>query len=132
MSGAATLAAVSTVELTIRMVVALIVVTALLTVLTRSMRRFLQGRHLDRPHIEIRHQQQLNKHSSVTLLTAGDRNLLVGTNSQSIVVLAEGDDLTANPASGPKVDDPPAIDIRTRARANPIRSLQIKKVRRGS
>ncbi len=125
------LAAVSTVELTIRMVVALVVVTALLTVLTRSMRRYLQGRHLDRPHIEIRHQQQLNKHASVTLLTAGGRHLLVGSNSQSIVVLAEGDDLTVGSAAKPSADPPAAIDIRTRPRPNPIRALQNKTVRRG-
>jgi flagellar biogenesis protein FliO len=125
----------STAELTIRMVVALAVVALLLMILSRMMRRVLGGRNGRRPAIAIRHQQRLDKHASVTLLTAGDRNLLVGTAGQSIVLLAEGDDLAA-PAPGPDPggvadDDRSTIDVRNRGLTNPIKSLQNKTVRRG-
>ncbi len=133
--------AVSTVELTIRMVVGLVVVVGLLAVLSRLARRALNGRLVSRPAIAIRHQQRLDRHASVTLLEAGDRTLLVGTTGQSIVLLAEGADLaspsTEKPDSG-RADDTtaatpsePTIDIRSRGLPNPIRALQNKTVRRG-
>ena len=133
--------AVTTAELTIRMVVGLLVVGLLLLVLNRIGRRVLVGRPGHRPVITIRHQQRLDRHASVTLLTAGGRNLLVGTTSQSIVLLAEGDDLTtggpvavgagangANGASGSS--SAPTIDVRAGRGRNPIRVLQNKTVRR--
>ncbi len=145
------LLAVTTAELTIRMVVGLVVVGLLLVVLNRIGRRVLDGRSAHRPAITVRHQQRLDRHASVTLLTAGDRNLLVGTTSQSIVLLAEGDDLAVPGASlgspgrgartagaggagtnGAAGGQPasPTIDVRARRGRNPIRVLQNKTVRR--
>lgn len=150
----ASLMAVSTVELTIRMVVGLAVVGVLLFLLNRMTRRVLDGRSRLRPTISIRHQQRLDRHASVTLLQAGDRNLLIGTAGQSIVLLAEGDDLAVDEplrpgsstgtrpgstsgsgsgsgpkaGSGAKQGSGSSIDVRTR---NPIRALQNKTVRRG-
>ncbi|MEL6984475.1 MAG: flagellar biosynthetic protein FliO [Actinomycetota bacterium] len=138
------LLAVSTVELTIRMVVGLAVIGLLLLILNRIGRRVMDGRGTTRPSIAIRHQQRLDRHTSVTLLTAGGRNLLIGTSSESIVLLAEGDDLAqpdptqaASNGSTESVSGTPAtsgagttIDVRSRGRANPIRALQNKTVRR--
>lgn len=133
--------AVSTVELTIRMVVGLAVIGLLLLILNRIGRRVMDGRGGSRPSISIRHQQRIDRHTSVTLLTAGGRNLLIGTSSQSIVLLAEGDDLT-NPepgvtSSNGSAESPsstgatgPTIDVRSGGRGNPIRALQNKTVRR--
>jgi flagellar biogenesis protein FliO len=135
--------AASTVELTLRMLVALGVVAVLLTILSRTVRRRLGVRGGPRPWVVIRHQQRLDKHSAITLLQAGDRNLLVGTSGQSIVLLAEGEDLVAAPTDEPAgrsgarrtttstAGDRPTIDVRTRALANPIKILQNKTVRRG-
>lgn len=141
------LLAVSSTELTIRMVVGLAVVGLLLLVLTRLTRRFMEGRGGHRPAIVIRHQQRLDKHASVTLLTAGDRNLLVGTAGQSIVLLAEGDDLgvaaqttdpgdaTTGAVTGGSADEATGsgatIDVRSTGWAHPIRALQNLTVRRG-
>ncbi len=131
------LAAVSTAELTIRMVVGLAVVGLLLLILHRIGRRVMDGRAASRPSITIRHQQRLDRHASVTLLTAGGRNLLIGTSNQSIVLLAEGDDLAeADPTAASSTGSTGStttgatIDVRTRGKANPIRSLQNKTVRR--
>ncbi len=133
------LAAVSTAELTIRMVVGLLVVGLLLLILHRIGRRVMDGRAASRPSITIRHQQRLDRHASVTLLSAGGRNLLIGTSNQSIVLLAEGDDLAeADPtasrsgstrSTGSKgTGTGSTIDVR--GKGNPIRTLQNKTVRR--
>ena len=135
--------AASTAELTIRLVGGLAVVAVLLTVLSRMMRRYGGGRNGRRPAISVLHQQRLDKHASVTLLAAGNRNLLVGTAGQSIVLLAEGDDLAAagsapSPATDAVRADPldgggeaSTIDVRSRGLTNPIKALQNKTVRRG-
>jgi len=135
--------AASTAELTLRMLVALGFVAVLLTVLSLTVRRYLGGRGGPRPWVVIRHQQRLDKHSAITLLQAGDRNLLVGTSGQSIVLLAEGEDLVAAPAdeavartgagrtTTTTAGGRSTIDVRTRALANPIKILQNKTVRRG-
>lgn len=137
---AGSLLAVSTVELTIRMVVGLAVIGLLLLVLNRIGRRVMDGRSARRPSITIRHQQRLDRHASVTLLSAGGRNLLIGTSNQSIVLLAEGDDLadtaptapTGSSSSSAASEDEASgtIDVRSPGRGNPIRSLQNKTVRR--
>ncbi len=130
------LGAVSTTELTIRMVVGLVVVGLLLLILHRIGRRLMDGRAASRPSITIRHQQRLDRHASVTLLSAGGRNLLIGTSNQSIVLLAEGDDLAeADPTATRSSTTGSAgtgstIDVRSRGKGNPIRSLQNKTVRR--
>lgn len=107
MIAAVPVVAVSTTELTIRMVVALVVIGLLLVVLHRLTRRVLDGRGGVRAAISIRHQQRLDRHASVTLLRAGDRNLLIGTTGQSIVLLAEGDDLTVGDPARPGDTDRP-------------------------
>ena len=131
------LLAVSSTELTIRMVVGLVVVCVLLLALNRVTRRFLAGRSGRGPAIAVRHQQRLDRHTSVTLLTAGERHLLIGTSSQSIVLLAEGDDLAvdaAAPAAQPEAATEPgpgaSVDLRPSRRTNPIRALQNLTVRR--
>ena len=148
-TGAAPALAVSTVELTIRMVVGLAVIGLLLLILNRIGRRVMDGRGGSRPSISIRHQQRLDRHTSVTLLTAGGRNLLIGTSNQSIVLLAEGDDLAEPEPSGAVTSTGSSgavskrasgavstgtatttIDVRSRGRGNPIRALQNKTVRR--
>jgi flagellar biogenesis protein FliO len=131
----ATLLAVSSAELTIRMVVGLAVVGLLLWILHRVTRRVLDGRGAGRPTITIRHQQRLDRNASVTLLTAGERNLLIGTSGQAIVLLAEGDDLAARaptpaPAEAGAGHDV-SIDVRSAGWTNPIRALQNMTVRRG-
>lgn len=139
----ASLLAVSSTELTIRMVVGLAVVGLLLVVLTRLTRRFMDGRLGNRPAIAIRHQQRLDKHASVTLLTAGERTLLIGTAGQSIVLLAEGEDLgvraevtdTTEATGAGGTDRAPAgpgatIDVRSTGWTHPIRALQNLTVRR--
>lgn len=128
-------AAVSTAELTIRMVVGLAVIGLLLLVLNRIGRRVMDGRAASRPSITIRHQQRLDRHASVTLLSAGGRNLLIGTSNQSIVLLAEGDDLadtdrSSTGASGATGSATSTIDVRAKGRGNPIKNLQNKTVRR--
>jgi flagellar biogenesis protein FliO len=90
------LVAVTTLELTIRMVVALIVIGAMLWLLTRTAQRWTRGR-AGRVPIQVVHQQRLDKHASVTLLAAGDRHFLVGTSGQAMVLLGEGDDLAPEP-----------------------------------
>jgi flagellar biogenesis protein FliO len=107
------------------------VIGLLLLILNRVGRRVLDGRTGSRPTITVRHQQRLDRHTSVTLVTAGERNLLIGTSSQSIVLLAEGEDLaTRDPV--PADDEPAAtLDVGTGGRINPIRALQNRTVRRG-
>lgn len=137
--------AVSTTELTIRMVVGLIVVGLLLALLTRVTRRVIEGRGGLRPAVTIRHQQRLDRNTSITLLRAGERNLLIGTSGQAIVLLAEGEDLIVPEAADPagRVGTPsgsPAVDGGQGrgsghgggwGRPRPIRALQNMTVRRG-
>lgn len=134
------LLAVSTIELTLRMGVALVLITSFLVGATRFTKRHLHNRGQDRPQIDIRHQRQLSKQATVTLLTAGSRNLLIAHTASSTTLLAEGDDLVAAPTAADGPSSETSIDIRTpepagrgsrKARANPIRQLQNKTVRRG-
>lgn len=131
------LLAVSSTELTIRMVVGLVLVVVLLLALNRVTRRFLAGRPGRGPAIAVRHQQRLDRHTSVTLLTAGERHLLIGTSGQSIVLLAEGDDLAADEApvtaeAGAAGGSPRSVtvDLRPTRWTSPIRALQNLTVRR--
>lgn len=129
--------AVSTFELSLRMGVALTVVLTVLSVATAVGKKRLRSRGGDRAPIVIRHQQQLSKHTTVALVTAGQRNLLIAINPQATTLLAEGADLTAsptaaadpaaNPAATPAARAP-QIDIRSLQ--NPLKQLQNKTVRR--
>lgn len=92
------LLATSTVELTIRMGVALAVIMAIMYLATRFAKRQIGFRGQDRPQIEVRAQRQLTKHATLSLVRAGGRQMLIASNSQAITLLAEGDDLTKEPA----------------------------------
>lgn len=84
--------AVSTIELTLRMVVSLALVSGALLLITRFSRsRFRLGG--PRATIDVQGRHQLTKSSSVALVRAGQRHLLVGVNDHAITLLAEGDDL---------------------------------------
>ncbi|MEM7326851.1 MAG: flagellar biosynthetic protein FliO [Actinomycetota bacterium] len=132
------LLATSTIELTLRMGVALLVIMGLLWLVTRFAKRQLGPRGNDRPHIDVTFQRQLTKHATLSLVKAGDRNLLVASNNQAITLLAEGDDLIAVPEAPARssrvtrgvTGDQPSIDVRPKP-VNPIRALQDRTVRRG-
>ncbi|MEM7275029.1 MAG: hypothetical protein AAF547_18245 [Actinomycetota bacterium] len=151
-----TVLATSTLELTLRMGVALTLIVLLLAGITRFARGRLVGRGGDRPSIDVAYQRQLTKHATLSLVTAGDRHLLIASNNQAITLLAEGDDLMAGAETGPGDDSAAgeggdAIDIRSTRpgsgagvgsgagagsvgpadRGNPIRALQNLTVRRG-
>jgi flagellar biogenesis protein FliO len=137
--------AVTTLELTLRMLVALGVILGLLAGCNLLLRRYHGVRGGSQAPIRVRAQQRLDKHATVHLVEAGDRRVLVGTTTGSIVVLADGLDLVAEEpaadtsapadrsaaADGPEEASAPwltrAIDLRA---ANPVRSLQNKTVRR--
>ena len=131
-----TLVATSTLELSLRMGVALTLILGVLYGLTRITRSRLAGRGGDRPSIDVAYQRQLTKHTTLSLVSAGDRHLLIASNNQAITLLAEGEDLVAPP---PAAEDrsKASIDIRSSASTakaepnNPIRALQNLTVRRG-
>lgn len=141
------LLAVSTIELTLRMMVALLVILAILYVSTRVARRRLGPGRADGPAIDVAFQRPLTKHATLSLIKAGDRNLLIASNNQSITLLAEGDDLVSTPDPTPErtpgrtvsrvgrsresTGNEASIDIRSNPVANPIRALQNRTVRRG-
>lgn len=84
--------AVSTVELTLRMLVSLALVSALLMLITRFARnRFRLG--TGQATIDVHHRHQLTKSSAVAVVRAGRRHFLIGVNDHAITLLAEGDDL---------------------------------------
>ena len=84
--------AVSTVELTIRMILALILVSVLLMLITKFARnKFRFGG--TRAMIDVRDRHQLTKSSTVAVVRAGQRHFLIGVNDHAITLLAEGDDL---------------------------------------
>ena len=87
--------AVSTVELTIRMLVALAVIGALgwgAMWLARSRLGFGP----DRSVLGVVARHQLTRASSVAVVRAGSRHFLVGVNDHAVTLLAEGDDLAAD------------------------------------
>jgi len=87
--------AVSTAELTIRMLVALAVVGGLLLLLTRFARSRLNLGTSDAP-LQVCNRHQLTKSSMVAVVRAGERHFLVGVNDNAISLLAEGNDLVAD------------------------------------
>ncbi len=131
--------ATSTIELTLRMGVALLIIMGIMWLVTRFARRHLNHRGHDRPNIDVQYQRQLTKHATLSLVKAGNRNLLIASNNQAITLLAEGDDLTAAPESEAQpqrltrqaVGEQPNIDVRSIPAVNPIKALQNRTVRRG-
>ena len=126
---------VSTVELTIRMIVALGVVVLTITTGTRLIRHYRTNTVPGTDPIEVVYQHQLSKHTQLTLLNAGTRQLLIASNPTNTTLLAQGPDLTTpqpttttTPATKPAAK-PAVLDIRPKPR-NPIRHLQNKTVRR--
>ncbi|MGH1492427.1 MAG: hypothetical protein ACRBK7_24070 [Acidimicrobiales bacterium] len=136
--------AVSTVELSLRMGLALVLIVTIITGGTALAKK--RGGRAKHTPVTIRHQQQLTKHTTLTLLTAGQQHLLIATNNQTTTLLAQGPTLTTtgvtdNDTQTSGID----IDIRTPTPTtttnggggggkpktlNPLKQLQNKTVRR--
>lgn len=108
--------AVSTIELTLRMLVSLALVSGALLLITRFTRsRFRLGG--PRATIDVQGRHQLTKSSSIALVRAGQRHLLVGVNDHAITLLAEGDDLVDDlidngETAGSEDNTDPVVDVR--------------------
>lgn len=87
----------STAELSLRMVVSLAVMGLATLVVMRLARSRLRLGGM-RAGIAVHARHQLTRNASVAVLRAGDRWLLVGVTDTNVTVLAEGDDLAADPA----------------------------------
>lgn len=88
----------STAELTLRMAVSLGVMgLAALVVMKLARGRLRLGGV--RAGIAVHARHQLTRNASVAVIRAGDRWLLVGVTDTNVSVLAEGDDLAADPAA---------------------------------
>lgn len=130
--------AVTTLELTIRMVVGLAVIAGLLWAATRLARSRL-GMDADTVSVDVKARRALTKNSSLVLIKAGSRHLLVGANDHAVTLLAEGDDLVdADLADEPDVDlrrapAGPRRRARTGSTSAPglLNTLRAKTVRRG-
>ena len=88
---------VSTIELVARMTGSLLVIGGLLWVVQRVGKNRLGGlgRSASSP-LQVTSRKQLGRTSSVALVQAGQRNILIGITETSISLLAEGDDLVAD------------------------------------
>ncbi len=105
--------AVSTVELALRMILALAILVVVLLGAGRLARKRLGGAGR-MPEIEIAARRQLTKTSTLAVVRAGQRHVLIGVNDHAITVLAEGQDLLADDdgvESEPGSE--PVVDIRT-------------------
>lgn len=91
---------VSTIELLARMTGSLLVIGGLLWLVQRIGRRRMGnfGRSAVAA-IEITSRKQLTKSSSIALVRAGERHLLIGVSDSGVSLLAEGDDLAIEPTS---------------------------------
>ncbi len=89
---------VSTVELFVRMAASLLVIGGLLWMVQRIGRRRLGGlgRSVAAP-IEVTARKQLTRASSIALVRAGERNLLIGITDTGVSLIAEGEDLMSLP-----------------------------------
>lgn len=96
--GAAPLLGASTAELSLRMVVSLSVMglAALVVMKLARGRLRLGGARAD---IAVHARHQLTRNASVAVIRAGERWLLVGVTDTNVTVLAEGDDLAADPSA---------------------------------
>ncbi|MEM7339738.1 MAG: flagellar biosynthetic protein FliO [Actinomycetota bacterium] len=132
--------AVTTVELTIRMVVGLAVIAGLLWATTRLARGRL-GMDAETVNVEVKARRALTKNSSLVLVKAGSRHLLIGANDHAVSLLAEGDDLLDGDSD---IDDGAEVDLRSRpttrrrlqrtgstSRPKLLDGLRAKTVRRG-
>ncbi|MCP3993181.1 MAG: hypothetical protein GY724_29230 [Actinomycetia bacterium] len=124
--------AVSTVELTLRMLVSLTLVSGLLWAITRVARNRMGGGSATAP-LDICQRHQLTKSSAIAIVRAGQRHLLVGVNDHAITLLAEGDDLALPPKI--KVDgDRPVLEpgpaTPEAARSESVRAKPIVDVRK--
>lgn len=88
----------STAELSLRMLVSLSVMglAALVVMKLARGRLRLGGARAD---IAVHARHQLTRNASVAVIRAGERWLLVGVTDTNVTVLAEGDDLAADPAA---------------------------------
>lgn len=99
----------STLELMLRMVVSLLVLGGLFWLINRAAKGRLGniGRSPNAP-LEIHARKQLSKSSSVALIRAGERHLLIGVTDTGISLLAEGDDLVGSVEGAEETDAQPA------------------------
>jgi flagellar biogenesis protein FliO len=100
--------AASTVELTLRMLVSLAIVSGLLWVITHYARRRIRGASAAAA-LDVCTRHQLTKSSAIAVVRAGRRHFLVGVNDNAITLLAEGDDLVVAPRI--KVDDEAGLEL---------------------
>lgn len=99
----------STLELMLRMVASLLVLGGLFWLINRAAKGRLGniGRSPNAP-LEIHARKQLSKSSSVALIRAGERHLLIGVTDTGISLLAEGDDLVGSVEGAEETDAQPA------------------------
>ncbi len=82
----------STLELVIRMVASLMVIGTVVLLAQRLTRSRL-GARMQRSGLDIVARRQLTKSSSVVLVRAGNRHVLLGVSDERVAMLTEGDDL---------------------------------------
>jgi flagellar protein FliO/FliZ len=108
---------VSVFALLARLVVSLVVVLGLMAVAARLLARQAKGgrlaRRLTPVPIEVLARQSLGKNSSVAVVHAAGRALIVGVTDTQVTLLGEGDPEALLP---PEADDDPATTITAAAR----------------
>lgn len=135
----ATLLAIDTLQLTLRAGLTLALITAFITLATRYTRNH-QTNHAQ-PRITIQHQQKLSKHTTVTLLSTNTTTLLIAHNQHDTTLLTQTPNAAAtSPTAGNTTSraeatsnsstDGSQINLTAKPRANPIKTLQNKTLRR--
>ena len=120
--------AASTLWLGVRLIFSLAIVLGLIWALAWAARRgkgLGLGIGAQRGAISVRAREQVGRNTTIALLEVGDRVLLIGANEQAVEVLAEGDDLIADPpepepADGDTGSDDMTTDDRTSSQADPV------------
>lgn len=113
--------AVTTLELTLRMLVALALIGGLLLIATRTAKgRFKLGGPA--ASIDVRSRHQLTKASAVAVVRAGQRHFLIGVNDNAITLLAEGDDLVS-PGETSETGSQGVVDVRAAGAPAPSNSM---------
>jgi flagellar protein FliO/FliZ len=111
----------STFMLMLRLLTALAFVGGLLWFMTRSAKNgkftFLLGSGPTQDSLEVTSQRPLGRNSSVALVRAGERHLLLGVSEHGVQLLAEGADL-CSPIKEPTSDQDDRIDLAALARGD--------------
>jgi flagellar protein FliO/FliZ len=105
----------STVFLIIRLIIALAFVGGLLAFMARSAKKgrfasFLGGVG-ERNDLEITSQRPLGRTTSVAIVRAGGRHLLIGVSDHGVQLLAEGDDLVQRTDRADKTGRSTDVDL---------------------